>query len=192
MRAPHAQGAVTIDFKLDPAGTVTDAVIASSSFPDDAAQQCLLQRLQNQRFTSHSDARVGTWTFVFGLSAPLPDEEREERLEAAEDEDRSAFMLMAGSRGTLDERAFYEAVQVQYPLYAHCYRDSIERRGESRGILRLRLMLNTDGRIADIEDAGSILPDAYAVDCMASAFYSLTLPAPQGGPVDVEYRLDFE
>lgn len=192
MRSPHSQGAVGFHFDINAEGTVERTSVAWSSFPDNSAQECLNEKLRQQRFGEHSQARTGTWTFVFGLSKPLEDDEREELLEKLDKESRPAFQLAPGSQGQMDAQAFSEMVQVRYPLYAHCYRDSIGRRGESRGILRLKLSIDEHGRLLDAKDAGSVLPDPYAVDCMASAFYAIDFPVPRGGKVAVEYRLDFE
>ncbi len=192
MRSPHSHGAIGFLFDINAEGTVERTDVTWSSFSDASAQECLIEKLRQQRFGEHSRPRTGTWTFVFGLSKPLGDEEREEMLKEVDQDSRPAFRLMPGSQGQVDAQEFNEMVQVRYPLYAHCYRDSIGRRGESRGILRLKLRIDERGKLRDAEDAGSVLPDPYAVDCMASAFYAIDFPTPRGGKVDVEYRLDFE
>jgi hypothetical protein len=43
-----------------------------------------------------------------------------------------------------------------------------------------------------VQDAGSVLPDPFAVDCMAEAFYAIDFPKPKGGAVIIRYGLDFD
>src|SRR5690606_39059901 len=71
--------------------------------------------------------------------------QRENLLKKADADQRNSYELLPESRGTINAGSVDEIVQVNYPLYAHCYRDSIRRRGESRGLLRLRLHIDENG-----------------------------------------------
>ena len=53
-------------------------------------------------------------------------------------------------------------------------------------------VLDEEGRLAQAEDAGSLMPDPFAVDCMTEAFYAMDFPKPQGGPATVRYHLELE
>lgn len=192
MRAISRRGAVSLAFAVDTEGTVEHTRVLWSSIENETVEACLVERMNKQRFGTQREPAAGTWTFVFRLTDPITDEEREERLEKADEAERKAFELLPESSGTIDPAHLDEMVQLRYPLYAHCYRDSIRRRGESRGLLRLKLQIDEKGRLTSLQDAGSVLPDPFAVDCMAEAFYAIDYPKPVGGPVTVRYGLDFE
>lgn len=191
MRSIQSRGAVSFHFLVDARGAVESADVVWSTIGNESVPECLKERLLEQKFGERSQASEGSWTFVFNLTEPLSEKEREKLLRSA-DKQASGFQLLPGSSGGMDEARFDERIQVNYPLYAHCYRDSITRAGESRGLLRLRLEIDEEGQLKSLEDAGSVLPDPYAADCFAQAFYAINYPKPEGGPVLIRYGLDFE
>jgi len=191
MQSMNSRGAVRFEFDIDSQGVVESSKLGFSDLNSPSVEDCLSTVLGETKFGERSSATHGSWTFVFRLTDPVAEEERDELLEES-DEDMTAFRRMPESIGEIDAGTLDERIQVRYPLYAHCYRDSIKRRGESRGVVKFRLDINDAGELTALEDAGSILPDAYAVDCMAEAFYAIDYPEPTGGKVSIEYRLDFE
>lgn len=191
MRSIRSRGAVAFSFLADETGTVESAQVEWSTLDNPSVADCLKERLFEQKFGERSQPSEGRWTFVFNLTEPLSDKVRKRLLSAAEKEE-TGFKILPGSRGAIDEARFDERIQVNYPLYAHCYRDSITRAGESRGLLRLRLEIDEEGQLTSLEDAGSVLPDPYAADCFAQAFYAINYPRPEGGKVLIRYGLDFE
>ncbi len=192
MQSIGSRGYVTLEFSVNERGEVESADVEQSSIGKEGVSACLIQRMKEQRFGEQSERGRGRWTFVFNLTDPISEKERKEMLEEADKRNESSFQLLPESQGTIDAGRVDEIVQVNYPLYAHCYRDSIRRRGESRGLLRLRLQIDESGRLVHVDDAGSVLPDPYAVDCMAEAFFSMEFPKPTGGPVSIRYGVDFE
>jgi hypothetical protein len=192
MQSIGSRGAVTLHFTVDTRGAVEEARVAWSSIGKSSVGECLVSRFLEQRFGEITHPAEGRWTFVFNLTDPIDDQQREKLLKKAATDKRNSYELLPESTGTIDAGRVDEIVQVNYPLYAHCYRDSIRRRGESRGLLRLRLHIDENGRLTDIDDAGSVLPDPYAVDCMAEAFFAMDFPSPTGGPVLIRYGLDFQ
>jgi len=192
MQSIGSRGAVTLHFTVDTRGGVEDASVAWSSLGKPSVGECLVSRFLEQKFGELPHPAEGRWTFVFNLTDPIDDKQRENLLKKADADQRNSYELLPESRGTINAGSVDEIVQVNYPLYAHCYRDSIRRRGESRGLLRLRLHIDENGRLTDIDDAGSVLPDPYAVDCMAEAFFAMDFPSPTGGPVLIRYGLDFQ
>lgn len=192
LRAVSRRGAVQLQFSVDQGGQVQEAELTKSSVGAPHVEQCLLERLREQRFGQRSQPARGRWTFVFRLSDPIAAEERDALLDASAEDARNPYELVPSSEGTIDAGKVDEMIQVRYPLYAHCYRDSIRRRGESRGIVRFRLDIDEGGAVTEIQDDGSVLPDAFAVDCMAEAFYAIDFPRPTGGPVSIRVGLNFE
>lgn len=193
MRAFQSRGLVETRFDVNARGVVEDVAIVRSTIDKDYVPRCIRQRLLKQRFGQLSGPSRGHWTFVYRLTEKLDDQERQELLEEdAQREHGPPIAIAPESRGSLDPEAIEDATLAGYPLYAHCYRDSIQRRGESRGILSLRLSIDEQGHLTRIEDAGSILPDPFAVDCIAEAFYAIDFPTPEGGSVVANYRLELE
>lgn len=192
MQSIGSRGFVSLRFKVDERGAVESSKVESSSIEKESVGDCLVLRMNNQLFGEQQEPTEGRWTFVFNLTDPIEEKERTALLKKSDRRAENSFELLEGSRGTIDAGKLDEIVQVNYPLYAHCYRDSIRRRGESRGLLRLRLQIDGDGRLVHVDDAGSVLPDPYAVDCMAEAFFAMQLPTPSGGEVLVKYGIDFE
>ncbi len=193
LRAMGSRGIVEVRFNVDPRGRVEDVNVVRSTIPQGHVADCIAERLGAQRFGNLQAEASGRWTFVFRLTDRIDEDEREKLLaELDEHAVGPAIRLVPGSAGELEPGRVEEFVLARYPLFAHCYRDSIGRRGESRGVFQVRMTIDEQGRVSEIEDAGSIMPDPYAVDCMAEAFYAMTFPSPSGGPVTVDYRLDLE
>lgn len=192
MQSIGSRGHVSLQFNINEQGAVSSTSVEHSSIGKESVGACLVERMNEQRFGEQQEPASGRWTFVFNLTDPIDDKDRDYLLKKAGQKRENSFQLLPESRGTIDGGRLDEIVQVSYPLYAHCYRDSIRRRGESRGLLRLRLQIDQTGRLVHVDDAGSILPDPYAVDCMAEAFFAMDLPKPEGGDVVIKYGIDFE
>lgn len=192
MQAIGSRGAVSLAFTVDTRGAVDSTSLKWSSLNNPRVEGCLRERLTEQKFGEQSAPAQGSWTFVFRLTDPIDEKEREKLLKKAEDEDENAFAILPGSVGTIDAHHLDEIIQLKYPLYAHCYRDSIRRRGQSQGLVRFQLKINESGELTELVDAGTVLPDPFAVDCMAEAFYAIDFPRPSGGAVSLRYGLDLE
>lgn len=192
MQSIGSRGFVSLRFQIDERGAVESTTIEHSTIGKDSVGACLAERMNNQLFGEQSQPAEGRWTFVFNLTDPIDEKERDELIKLAERKSENSFQILPESQGAIDAAKLDEVVQVNYPLYAHCYRDSIRRRGESRGLLRLRLLIDEAGRLTHVDDAGSVLPDPYAVDCMAEAFFAMNFPAPTGGEVLIRYGIDFQ
>lgn len=192
MQSIGSRGYVSLRFNIDEQGAVSSTSVEHSSIGKESVGACLIERMNEQRFGEQQEPASGRWTFVFNLTDPIDDKDRDYLLKKADQKRENSFQLLPESHGTIDGGRLDEIVQVNYPLYAHCYRDSIRRRGESRGLLRLRLQIDETGRLVHVDDAGSVLPDPYAVDCMAEAFFAMDLPKPEGGDVVIKYGIDFE
>jgi hypothetical protein len=192
MQSIGSRGFVSLKFQTDERGAVESTTVEYSNIGKPSVGACLVERMNDQLFGEQSQPLEGSWTFVFNLTDPIDEKERDELIELADKRAENSFQLLPESTGTIEAGRVDEIVQVNYPLYAHCYRDSIRRRGESRGLLRLRLLIDERGRLTHVDDAGSILPDPYAVDCVAEAFFAMNFPQPSGGEVLIKYGVDFQ
>lgn len=191
MRSMDSRGAVAARFSVDANGDVTGARVTETSIENAGVNQCLLDELLTQSFGAQSAPTDNSFTFVFRLTDPLSEQDRKHLLKKA-DREHEALKIMPESKGSIDLGHVAEVVQARYPLYAHCYRDSIRRRGESRGLVRFRLHIDATGRVSEIEDEGSVLPDPFAVDCMAEAFYLMHFDAPDGPGAVVRYSMELQ
>lgn len=192
MQSIGSRGFVSLRFNINQQGAVESADVEHSSIGKESVGACLVARMNEQLFGEQQEPLEGRWTFVFNLTDPIDEKDRDYLIKKSDEKRENSFQLLPESQGTIDGGRLDEIVQVNYPLYAHCYRDSIRRRGESRGLLRLRLQIDEAGRLIHVDDAGSVLPDPYAVDCMAEAFFSMDLPKPEGGEVVIKYGINFE
>jgi len=192
MRAMNERGIVETEFQVGSHGDVVGLEVVRSTIGRPDVAECLASELRKRRFESAGREAKGRWTFVFRLTDPIEKREYEKRLEKeSERDDANGVAVHASSRGRLEEERIEETVAAAYPLFARCYRDAISRSGRAGGILRLRLVIGAEGRVVELGDAGTVLPDPYAVDCIAEGFYAMRFPEPNGGTVQADYRLEF-
>lgn len=192
MRAMNERGLVETEFQVGRQGEVVALEVVRSTIGRPDVAECLTTEMRKRRFESAGREAKGRWTFVFRLTDPIEKKAYEKRLELeSEREDAEGVVVDATSRGQLAVERIEETVTAAYPLFARCYRDAISRSGRAGGILRLRLVIGSEGRLVELADAGTVLPDPYAVDCIAESFYAMRFPAPHGGAVQASYRLEF-
>lgn len=192
MRAMNERGLVETEFQVGSRGEVVGLEVVRSTIGRADVAECLTTEMRKRRFESAGREAKGRWTFVFRLTDPIEKKEYEKRLELeSEREDAEGVVVDATSSGRLPVERIEETVTAAYPLFARCYRDAISRSGRAGGILRLRLVIGSQGRLVELGDAGTVLPDPYAVDCIAESFYAMRFPEPNGGTVQANYRLEF-
>jgi hypothetical protein len=192
MKSMGSRGTVATQFRVAQTGQVSGARVLGGSIQNESVTNCLVQELLAQNFSGQREETNNQYTFVFRLTDPLDQQQRRNLLKRADRNSNEALKLMPGSKGDIDLNHVADVVQARYPVYAHCYRDSIRRRGESKGLVRFILHIDPSGRVESIDDDGSVMPDPYAVDCMAEGFYLMTFDPPLGGPASVRYSLHLE
>jgi hypothetical protein len=188
---------VEVVWRVDPEGVV-EQPRARRSTATPAIAACLFERLSPARFGSPGRPREASWTFVGGL-ARFEDAEsrRRNRLNAKRknrqaNEGEDVIVIERSSPGKLDPEAVDGIVQSGYKLFAHCYRDGLDRDPALGGAVRLRFVIGSDGQVARVIDGGSDLPDAGVVACVAESFFALRFPKPSGGNVHLRYRMHFD
>lgn len=192
MRAVGARGYIRTRFDVSSRGEVESVAIAESTIDRPDINECIAARLKSQLFGSLDEPKQAEWTFVFRLVDPVPERVFRGKLRSARQKREDGISLTKSSPGTLDLDHFAQRVAVNYPLVARCYRASLERQKAPGGILKLRLRIAEDGKVTRVDDAGSVMADAFAVDCAAEGFFAMEFPKPVGGPADVVYRLELE
>jgi hypothetical protein len=82
-------------------------------------------------------------------------------------------------------------VRQNFGRFRLCYENALRMDPSLAGTVRTRFVVETDGSVAKVTDAGSTLPDAAAVACMDRAFGALSFPSPEGKALTVTYSLSF-
>jgi hypothetical protein len=193
MRAMSVRGIVQTRFEVDAEGRVERVVVGRNTLGRDDVADCLAEKLKNAKFDGIGQPAQARWTFVFRLVDPIEPKTLAKRLKKerklAKD---TGIRIEPGSTGKLEPSDIEETTSAGYPLFARCYRDAIQRREQPGGILRFRLVIDESGDLKELVDAGTLLPDPFAVDCIAEGFYAMTFPKPAGGSVEATYQLDVE
>jgi hypothetical protein len=57
--------------------------------------------------------------------------------------------------------------------------------------VRTRFVIESDGAVGTVSDAGSLISDAGVVACVQRVFGSLAFPQPTGASMAVTYALSF-
>jgi len=80
-------------------------------------------------------------------------------------------------------------VRQNFGRFRLCYENALRMDPSLAGTVRTRFVIETDGSVAKVSDAGSTLPDASVIGCMDRAFGALSFPSPEGAAVTVTYSL---
>ncbi|MFZ5896552.1 MAG: AgmX/PglI C-terminal domain-containing protein [Myxococcota bacterium] len=189
---------VELEWDVNPEGIVGDVRVARSTASSQELPPCLSERLRTARFGRPGHAAVGRWTFVGGLVRFEDAETRrrnrtnQKRKNRKANDGESGIVIERESPGKLDHETVEGIVHDGYRLFAHCYRDGLERDASLGGAVRLRFVIGADGRVARVIDGGSDLPDEGVVACVAEGFFALQFPKPAGGNVHLRYRMHFD
>lgn len=189
---------VQLSWRVDGEGVVEDIHVSNTSSPNPALATCLSERLSSARFGRPGKAKAAAWTFVGGLVRfEDKDTRRRNQLNKARknkkaNESEEGIVIERSSPGKLDQQAVEGIVQSGYKLFAHCYRDGLDRDPTLGGAVRLRFVIGANGRVARVIDGGSDLPDDGVVACVAEGFFAMEFPPPRGGNVHLRYRIHFD
>ncbi|MGC4094064.1 MAG: AgmX/PglI C-terminal domain-containing protein [Polyangiaceae bacterium] len=194
----QSAGFVELEWDVDPDGIVGDVRVARATASSQALPPCLSERLSQARFGRPGHASVARWTFVGGLVRFEDAETRrrnrinQKRKNKQANDSETAIVIERESPGKLDFSTVEGIVHDGYRLFAHCYRDGLDRDSTLGGAVRLRFVIGADGRVARVVDGGSDIPDEGVVACVAEGFFALQFPKPAGGNVHLRYRMHFD
>jgi hypothetical protein len=83
-------------------------------------------------------------------------------------------------------------VRQNFGRFRLCYESGLRTDSTLAGSVRTRFVIEPDGAVGTVSDAGSVLGDAAVLTCVQRAFESLSFPAPAGGAsMIVTYSLSF-
>jgi outer membrane biosynthesis protein TonB len=80
-------------------------------------------------------------------------------------------------------------VRTNFGKFRPCYEKGLARNADLTGRVMVRFMIDRDGKVSNVADGGSDLPDSEVVECVMRAFHSLEFPQPEDGIVTVVYPI---
>ena len=190
------RGFMKLSFEIEKTGSVSNVEVETSSFAEPSVTTCLTDRVAALRFEA-PDAKAKThWTFVSGLYEKPEEDERPSKRgnkKKEKKEDRvQGVVIDEKSRGSLEPEEIEEIVHAGFGLFAHCYREGLERHPRLAGTVQMRMVIGRDGLVDSLRDAESDIPDAELIDCVAEGFFALRFPKPRKGTVRLLYRIVFD
>jgi len=79
-------------------------------------------------------------------------------------------------------------VRQNFGRFRNCYESGLRTNPNLTGRVVARFVIGRDGAVSNVS-AGGDLPDSQVRSCVASAFYGLSFPSPDGGIVTVSYPI---
>ncbi|HEX6766613.1 MAG TPA: AgmX/PglI C-terminal domain-containing protein [Polyangiaceae bacterium] len=190
------RGFMRMAFEVEGTGTVSNVEVETSSFAEPAVATCLADKISGLHFEAPGAKAKTHWTFVSGLyEKPAEDEPSKKHSRKKEkhlDDPEQGVLIDAKSRGSLEPDEIEDIVHAGFGLFAHCYREGLDRHPRLAGVVRLRMVIGRDGVVDHLRDAESDIPDPEVIDCVAEGFFALQFPKPRSGTVRLLYRIVFD
>jgi hypothetical protein len=93
--------------------------------------------------------------------------------------------------GSLPPELIQRVVRQNFGRFRQCYETALHLNPNLSGRVTTRFVIDRDGSVVTAANGGSDLADSAAVQCVVSAFYGLSFPAPRDGVVRVSYPILF-
>jgi hypothetical protein len=190
------RGFMRLAFEVEGTGAVSNVEVETSSFAEPTVASCLADRVAGLHFDAPGEKRQTHWTFVSGLYEKPDEDERStkrQKKKARRDEPlEQGVVIEPKSRGSLEPEEIEDVVHAGFGLFAHCYREGLERHPRLAGVVRMRMVIGRDGLVDALRDADSDIPDPELIDCVAEGFFALRFPKPRSGTVRLLYRIVFD
>jgi Ca-activated chloride channel family protein len=93
--------------------------------------------------------------------------------------------------GRLPPEVIQRIVRQNFGRYRLCYENGLRSNPDLRGRVSVRFVIDREGRVSNVANGGSDLPDASVVSCVVRGFSGLMFPQPEGGVVSVTYPIVF-
>jgi len=94
--------------------------------------------------------------------------------------------------GRLPPDTIQRVVRQNHSRFRACYEKGLMTNPSLAGRVGVRFVIGRDGRVTNVADGGSDLPDPSVVSCVSRAFYDISFPKPEGGIVTVVYPIAFQ
>ena len=190
------RGFMRVVFEVEGTGAVSNVEVEESSISEPGVAACLSVSVAGLYFDAPGEKSRTHWTFVSGLYEKSDEDARFKKRGKKKKRDdlqnEQGVVLEPASRGSLEPQEIEEVVHAGFGLFAHCYREGLERHPRLAGVVRLRVRIGKDGRVDTLSDAQSEIPDPEVIDCIAEGFFALGFPKPRHGTAGFVYRLTFD
>ena len=93
--------------------------------------------------------------------------------------------------GRIPPEVIQRVVRMNFGRFRSCYEIGLRTNPNLEGRVSVAFTIGRDGAVGGASNAGSTLPDAGVVSCVASSFRGLSFPAPEAGIVTVTYPITF-
>jgi hypothetical protein len=191
------RGFMKLAFEVEGSGDVSNVEVETSSFAEPTVATCLAEKIGGLHFDAPGEKQKTQWTFVSGLYEKPDEGERSakkgRKKKGKRDEStEQGVVIEPKSRGSLEPEEIEEVVHAGFGLFAHCYREGLDRHSRLSGVVRMRMVIGRDGVVDALRDADSDIPDPELIDCVAEGFFALRFPKPRKGTVRLLYRIVFD
>jgi hypothetical protein len=191
------RGFMRMTFQVEGSGAVSNVEVETSSFAEPTVATCLSEKIADLHFDAPGEKTQTHWTFVSGLYEKSDDEAKDKKRKKKkekkrEDSSEQGVVIDEKSEGSLHPEEIEDIVHAGFGLFAHCYREGLERYPRLAGTVRLRMVIGRDGLVDHLRDADSEIPDPELIDCVAEGFFALRFPRPRSGTVRLVYRIVFD
>jgi hypothetical protein len=128
----------------------------------------------------------GLWEDALRAKPPLNERILLDAISAlpAEPTPKKALNLQFGNiiaTGRLPPETVSRIVHQNVGRFRFCYEQGLAKNAALDGSVAARFVIQYDGSIASVANAGSIIPDASVVRCVLNSFYSLSFPPSDDG-----------
>jgi hypothetical protein len=91
--------------------------------------------------------------------------------------------------GRIDPMHVHLIVRRGFASFRSCYEAGLGRDATLAGRVAVSFVIDREGKVRDVRDAGEALPDASVASCIREAFARLRFPNPEGDTVKVVFLL---
>lgn len=104
-------------------------------------------------------------------------------------EQETRVLDLASSSGHLPAQQIRDVIQRQQASLSSCFDPSLERHPGFSGSVTLLFAIEPDGSVSQTSVVQSDLTDCELTQCLRAQLARLSFPAPEGGPVLVQYPI---
>jgi hypothetical protein len=198
---PALEGHLRARFVIDTDGDVASIDNAGSNLPDPVAR-CVLSEVADMTFPKPEGGSVTVlYPFVLepdSASDGVPRSEASKTVRSASASGPASSSAPSSTAetktasGRLPPDVIQRVVRDHYPAFRNCYEAGLTRNPNLKGRVSVAFVIGRDGKVTNVDDRGSDLPDPAVVRCVVSRFSSLIFPPPEGGIVTVVYPIMLE
>jgi TonB family protein len=93
--------------------------------------------------------------------------------------------------GRIPPRVIQHIVRSSFEKFRTCYEEGLGRNNSLEGRVTIRFVIDRTGKVSNVADGGSDIPDPEVASCVFKTMYTVTFPPPANGIVTVVYPIVF-